>query len=253
MEYKNIYYANDADADHTLDVFLPDDVSDNIPVFIYFHGGGLEAGSKEEIGAQRFIDNNVVFVSVNYRMYPYNRYPDYIWDCALGIRWVMENIEQYAKNPQIYIGGTSAGAYIAMMLCFDRKYLTACGIDFNKITGFVFNSGQPTTHFNVLRERGIDSRRCIVDEAAPLYHIDEYNNQPPMLIFCADNDIVNRYEQTQLLIATLKSMNYPSENIYFELMKGHSHCDYIENDDLFAEKIIAFISKTMKDETNKHF
>lgn len=64
-----------------------------------------------------------------------------------------------------------------------------------------------------------------------------------MLIFCADNDLTNRYEQTMLLIGTLKWMNYPSENICFELIKGHSHCDYIGDDSLFAEKIIGFISK----------
>lgn len=241
MEYKNINYTNSTDIYRSLDIFMPDNPSGKIPVFIYFHGGGLESGSKEEIGAQRFVENNIGFVSVNYRLYPYCRYPDYIWDCALGVKWVMENIEQYANVSEIFIGGTSAGAYIAMMLCFDRKYLTSCGVDFNKISGFVFNAGQPAAHFNVLRERGIDSRKCIVDESAPLYHIDEYNNQPPMLIFCADNDMVNRYEQTQLLIGTLKCMNYPSENISFELMKGHSHCDYINDDDLFAEKIVRFI------------
>lgn len=241
MEYKNIYYTNDADIYRSLDVFVPDNTDCEIPVFIYFHGGGLESGGKEEIGAQSFIENNIAFVSVNYRLYPYCRYPDYIWDCALGVKWVMDNIHQYANVSKIYVGGTSAGAYIAMMLCFDRKYLTACCVEFDKISGFVFNAGQPTTHYNVLRERGIDSRKCIVDEAAPLYHVDEYDNQPPMLIFCADNDMANRYEQTQLLIGTLKSMNYPSENIHFKLMKGHSHCDYIEDDELFAKRIVEFI------------
>ena len=245
MEYKNIYYTNSTDPYRSLDVFVPENTNGNIPVFVYFHGGGLESGSKEEISSQYFTENNIAFVSINYRMYPFCRYPDYIWDCALGVKWVTENIEQYANVSGIFIGGTSAGAYIAMMLCFDRKYLTACDVDFSKITGFVFNSGQPTTHFNILRERGIDSRKCIVDEAAPLYHIDEYNNQPPMLIFCADNDMVNRYEQTRLLIGTLECMNYPRENIQFELMKGHSHCDYIEDNSLFAKKIVSFIVKTI--------
>ncbi len=69
-------------------------------------------------------------------------------------------------------------AYIAMLLCFDRRYFMSYGVDSNKIFGFVFKAGQFTAHFNVLCERGIDSRRCIIDEAAPLYHINEYGEQP---------------------------------------------------------------------------
>lgn len=243
MELKNIYYTDDKSDAQTLDIFLPDDVKEKIPVFIYFHGGGLEAGSKEEIPPQSFIEKGVCVASVNYRMYPHHRYPDFIWDCAASVKWVMDNIGQYADVSGIYIGGSSAGAYLAMMLCFDSRYFATYNINMSKISGFVFNAGQPTTHFNVLRERGIDSRRCIIDEAAPLFHIEEYNNQPPMLIFCADSDMTNRYEQTMLLIGTLKHMNYPEENIQFEYLKGHCHCDYINDDSLFANRIINFIKK----------
>ncbi len=220
---------------------MPDNVKDGIPVFIYFHGGGLEAGGKEEIPPQRFIEKNVGVVSVNYRMYPGYRYPDFLWDCTASVKWVMDNIENYTNVSEIYVGGSSAGAYIAMLLYFDNRYFLTYGIDINRISGFVFNAGQPTAHFNVLRERGIDARRCIIDKAAPLYHIEEYRNQPPMLIFCADNDMANRYEQTMLLIGTLKQMNYPEENICFEYLRGHCHCDYINDDRLFADRIIKFI------------
>ena len=83
---------------------------------------------------------------------------------------------------------------------FDKRYFHTYGIDIRKISAFVFDAGQPTTHFNVLRERGMDSRRCIIDDAAPLYYVEEYNNQPSMLIFC-------------------------SENVHFEYLIGHRHCD----------------------------
>jgi hypothetical protein len=58
---------------------------------------------------------------------------------------------------------------------------------------------------NVLRERGIDSHRVIIDDSAPLYHIEPNKNYPPMLITVSDNDIPNRYEQVMLLI--LVSLN----------------------------------------------
>lgn len=176
-------------------------------------------------------------------MYPNNRYPDFIWVCAAALKWIFDNINKYTEVSKIYVGASSAGAYITMMLCFDKRYFSTYGIDIKNISGFVFDARQTTTHFNVLRERGVDSRKCIIDEAAPIYHIEEYDNQPPMLIFCSDNDMMNRYEQTLLLLGTLKHMNYPDSNVKFIYFKGHNHCDYIDNKEVFAANIIDFIKK----------
>ena len=68
MEYKNIYYTSNTDIYRSLDIFVPENTNDSTPVFIYFHGGGLESGSKEEIPYKCFIENNVCVVSINYRM-----------------------------------------------------------------------------------------------------------------------------------------------------------------------------------------
>lgn len=246
MDFKDIYYTENKVSGQSLNISLPDNAAGKIPIFIYFHGGGLSSGDKEDCPSQHFTEKNIGVVSINYRMYPYNKYPDFIWDCAAAVKWVFDNIGEYTEVSQIYVGGSSAGAYIAMMLCFDKRYFLTYGIDIQKISGFIFDAGQTTTHFNVLRERGIDSRRCIIDDAAPIYHIEEYDNQPPMLIFCSDNDMTNRYEQTLLLIGTLKHMNYPAENIQFEYLKGHSHCDYINDSKIFASNIIEFINRNKK-------
>ena len=243
MEFRDLYYTENKIFNQSLDIFLPDQTTKKIPIFIYLHGGGLESGGKEVILPERFIEKNIGVVSINYRLYPHVRYPDFVWDCAAGVKWVLDHIGEYTEVSEIYMGGSSAGAYIAMLLCFDSRYFLTYGIDIRKISGFVFNAGQTTTHFNVLRERGMDSRRCVVDEAAPLYHIKDYNDQPPILIFCADNDIPNRYEQTLLLMGTLKQMNYPEENIQFKYLEGHCHCDYINDNELFADEIIHFIEK----------
>ena len=43
---ENIYYTNMKLPQQILDVYLPD--CDAFPVFIYFHGGGIESGDKTE-------------------------------------------------------------------------------------------------------------------------------------------------------------------------------------------------------------
>jgi hypothetical protein len=77
----------------------------------------------------------------------------------------------------------------------------------------------------VLRERGIDSRRVIVDESAPLFHIGADEAYPPMLVIVSDNDMKNRYEQTMLVMSTLKHFGL-DENVKLQLMRS-SHCAYV--------------------------
>lgn len=99
------------------------------------------------------------------------------------------------------------------MLCFDRKYLNNVGVRAEEISGYIHDAGQPTSHFNVLRELGKDSRKVIIDETAPLYYIGEEQKYPPMVFFVSDNDIFCRYEQTMLMIKTLESFG-AKENVF---------------------------------------
>ena len=126
---------------------------------------------------------------------------------------------------KIFVGGSSAGGYISMMLCFDNKYLAPHKIKPTDIKGFFHDAGQPTAHYNVLRERGIDSKRIIVDESAPLYYISEREYTNMVFIF-SDNDLKNRYEQTMLLKGALEAFKVPKEKYEFILMRNSTHCSY---------------------------
>lgn len=221
-----------------LDVWLPD--APDGTAFVYFHGGGLEGGSRKDASplAQSLAARGTAVISADYRMYPDAAYPDFILDAADAVRWALAHAAEYGFQ-KLFVGGSSAGGYLSMMLCFDKRYL---GADADKITGYVFDAGQPTTHFNVLRERGLDTRRVIIDEAAPLYHIEAGRNYPPMLVFVAENDISNRYEQTQLLLSTLRDFGYAPDLATCRFMKGWSHCAY-DGEAVFYDEIGAFIQK----------
>lgn len=131
-----------------------------------------------------------------------------------------------------------------MMLYFDKHYLGKHNLSSKDFSGFVLDAGQPTTHYNVLRERGLDTRRVIVDEAAPLYHITDYVGEPPVLIFVAENDIPNRLEQTVLLRSTMKDFGYPEDHITYCFMPGYKHCSYIGSEE-YADTILAFFNTVL--------
>ena len=117
---------------------------------------------------------------------------------------------------------------MSQLLCFNKEYLAIHNINVMDIAGFVHDAGQPTAHFNVLTKSGIDGKRVIVDETAPLYYVGVDKEYPPMLIIVSDNDMFNRYEQTQLLITTLKHFGH-GDKITYKLMHGN-HCAYVEAD-----------------------
>ncbi len=231
-----------------LDVYLPE--GDVFPVFVYFHGGGIVEGDKAD--AQSFFtymtDRGIAVVSANYRMYPDAKYPDFIEDAAQAVAWAFQNMGSYGKVTGIFVGGSSAGGYLSQMLCFDDTYLAKHNLRPADIAGFVHDAGQPTCHFNVLRERGIDYRRVIVDEAAPLYHIQADKAYPPMLILVAEQDMKNRYEQTVLLVSTLAHFGY-TEKVEMKRLPG-KHCQYEcapgENDkSVLGREVSGFIFHTL--------
>lgn len=240
----NIAYSRYKDC--VLDLYLPE--QESFDVVVFFHGGGLESGGKEDnIDAySELTDNGIAVASANYRMYPNAKYPDFIEDAAEAVNWVMEHIESYGRYGNLYIGGSSAGAYLSMMLCLDKRYLAKHSIDSNVIKGYIFDSPQPTTHFNLLQERNMDIRRVIVDDSAPIFHICENSKIPPMLILVSDGDIPNRFEQIQLFCSTLKHFGCPEDSIHYKLMKGFGHTgyDHVMNEkgkNILAHLIIEFI------------
>lgn len=238
---KDICYGKDCSGEKCLDIYLPH--SESFKVFVYMHGGGIEEGDKidaKEVG-EYAAEQGIAFVSVNYRMYPQAKYPQFICDAAEAVGWVYENIGEYGNCEGIYIGGSSAGAYISMMLCFDDKYLAPYKIPNEMINGYIHDSGQPTTHFNVLKERGIDPRRVIIDEAAPLFHVGKAAEYPPIFFIVSDNDIKSRYEQTQLMLSTLKHFEYDESKVCYRLMHG-GHCEH-SSTATFGEMICDFIKQ----------
>lgn len=240
---RDIAYMDTMSARALLDLYLPEQrVFD---LLIYFHGGGLESGDKSEPmeSLDALVEAGIAVVRANYRLYPKARYPEFIEDAAAAAAWVKTHIAEYGICRSIYVGGSSAGAYLAMMLCFDKQYLSAYGIHPADFAGFIFDAGQPTVHFNVLAEHSLDARRVVVDEAAPLYHVGAPEGRPPVLITVAENDMPGRLEQVQLLRTTLLQFGWSPERALYRFLAGHTHCDYI-TEPIFTEIILQFIADT---------
>ena len=248
---ENISYGQHPEQE--LDVFLPD--CSEFPVFVFLHGGGLEKVTRKKF--QFYSDlaqKGVAVVSGEYRKYPDAKYPDFINDGAAVVAWAKEHMNQYGKVTALYVGGSSAGAYITQMLCFNEKYLENAGLSNSDIAGYYHDAGQPTVHFKVLCERGMDKRSVVIDESAPLYHLKE-KDYPPMEFVISDDDIKGRYEQTMLLLSALEAFGQDMNRITVDFRKDSKHTQYLKTTDengkyIYADMIYNFIRRTEKREQN---
>lgn len=235
-----------------LDLHLPDK-GDSFSVFVYFHGGGFERGDKASEKLMPFYkymtDHGIAVATANYRMYPDAKYPDFIEDGAEAVAWVKAHFGDYARPEKLFVGGSSAGGHLTMILCFDRSRLGAHDISPTDIDGFLHDAGQPTCHFRMLKERGLDPKRILVDDRAPLYYVGLDEEYPVMRFIVSDNDMKNRYEETLLMISALKNFGHTAPQITLKVMNG-KHCAYVQaveenGDSVFGKLCHEFIRENL--------
>ncbi len=234
---KNIAYGHGHER-QLLDVYFSD--GETRAILVYFHGGGLEAGTKDDaIILSGLTEKGIALIAPGYRLYPNAHCPDFILDAAAAAAWAARFRDSHHPGKKLYLAGSSAGAYLAMMLCFDAKYLAVHGLTPDVFGGFIFDAGQPTVHFNVLREAGLDTQAVVVDERAPMYHVRRDCSYPPMLFLCAQMDIPGRYEQTLMMLSALKQSGY-GDQVSFRHMEGFNHCEYNDKP-VFQEILLQFM------------
>lgn len=131
-------------ARQTLDVYAPHRISAPRPVAVFFYGGSWETGRKQDYGwtARALAARGFVVVLPDYRLYPDVRFPAFLEDGARAVRWAVDHAAAYGGDPsRIVLLGHSAGAYNAVMLGLDSRYLQAAGVDPAKIRAVVGLAG----------------------------------------------------------------------------------------------------------------
>lgn len=253
---KNLIYQENTGTAGLLDLYLPRG-TENAALLILFHGGGLEGGDKEDCGGvlAQLASRGIAAVSPNYRMYPDAAFPQYVEDAAKAVAWSLGHVKEYLSYDRIFVGGISAGAYLSMMLHFQPQFLEEWGVKERDVAGYIFDAGQPTVHYNILRERGEDPKAVRIDEAAPLYYLageKEANPAQRYLVLVSDNDIAGRKEQNELMIRTMETHQYESAQIEYRVMKGYGHTEYVGVTDEtghypYAELLYEFLEQSGAD------
>lgn len=114
-----------------LDIYLPRGGAPRSPVVFFIYGGSWSSGAKSTYGfaGEAFASRGYVTVLADYRLVPEVRFPAFIDDGARALAYVRTHVARYGGDPgRLFLAGHSAGAYNAMMLALDPRYLARAGV-----------------------------------------------------------------------------------------------------------------------------
>ena len=240
-----------------LDLYLPVGKT-GVPVVVYYYGGALQQGDKneEQATAQRFAVAGFATAVVNYRLSPGVSHPAHMQDAAASFAWVKKHIAEYGgKADEIFVVGHSAGGYLAALLALDERYLAAHHLTPRDIRGVV-----PISAFYWVEREGVapdrpksvwgTDRQTWID-ASPAHHLRA--GLPPMLIVYADGDEPWRRQQNVQMTAAMKAAG--NSRVDLVQIPNRTHMSIWEkigqDGDPTAERVIAFIRTTVAQTTRR--
>lgn len=127
-----------------LDLYAPRSASGPLPVVVFIYGGSWRSGAKDSYNFMGAALASQGFLTAipDYRLVPGVRFPAFLEDCASAVRWVQDNAASHGGDAsRIVLVGHSAGAYNAIMLALDGRYLAGAGVDAAKVRGAVGLAG----------------------------------------------------------------------------------------------------------------
>lgn len=216
-----------ADPRLKLDVWSPEKrpaAGARLPVVVFFYGGGWVAGSRQDYGfaGSAFASKGFVTVVPDYRLVPGVRFPTFVEDGALAVRWARDHVAQYGGDPRrITLAGHSAGAYNAAMLALDRHFLADAGVDPRTVRAAALLAG-PYDFLPFTEQRGRDALGAWPrpEETQPIHFARA--DAPPLLLAAGTADTIVNPRNSEAMAARLRQLG---ATVQLRLYPGKSHVD----------------------------
>ena len=203
-----------------LDIFTPKkNVTNNLPVMFWIHGGGNTSGLKDLYDFSKMVSkHNVIVVRINYRLGPFGWFTHPAiqdlqegddktsnfgtLDIIMALKWVNKNISYFGGDPSnITIFGESAGGHNVLSLLASKKAkdlfhkaISMSGYTTSISTADAFNPEKesPTSEYASVK---------VVDKLSKKFDIASYSGKDlkhktrEMLLTISSEDIFNIYSK----------------------------------------------------------
>ena len=213
---------------HRLDLYQPQPGTRAIrscssPLVVFFYGGSWSSGERADFRfvGEALASQGIVTLIADYRLSPAYRYPVFLHDSALAVRWAYDHAGQYGGDPaRLFVMGHSAGAYNAAMLALDARWLAPLGMRPAQLAGWIGLAG-PYDFLPI-----IDSQtRVAFDwpntpaDSQPLVHAT--SQSPPALLLAPVHDrVVDPRRSTESMALKLRESGVRVES---QLLGGVGH------------------------------
>ena len=197
------------------------------PVIIFVHGGSWRWGQKDyhrSIGKQ-LARNGILFITIDYRLYPEVKFPSFPEDVALSVKWARENVKKFGgdKN-KIFLMGHSAGGHSVSLVGLDSQYLKKWGGGLDWIKGIIPMACpfqfDPTKEFLY---RNLFPAEIAAEQMMPM-GIEPEAAIPPFFIMHGFFDPIIRHETASKFA---KKINDAGGDAKMKLYNSHGHASLI--------------------------
>ena len=262
--HSNIPYNNNTSQKQLLDIYLPPNVKENIPLVVFIHGGGWLVNDKyADIGYMKntvaeIINSGFALASIDYRFATEATFPAQIQDCNRAVSFLYDNAAKYGLDTNsIAIIGFSAGGHLAALQGLSnnnniddffmpessRKFTFKAVVDFYgpaELTSLKSSEDLSSPEAILIGATPI-IRPDLAKTASPVTYVDK--NDPPFLIIHGEKDDLVPNRQSKLLSAWLSVTGVENELI---IVPDAPHFGDMFDVDAIKTKVIDFLKKHLK-------
>lgn len=260
----NLNYNNDTLEKHLLDIYLPPNAPDKVPLVIFVHGGGWLSNDKyADMGymkntVSQLVQNGYAIASIDYRFSTQAVFPAQIQDCNQAMSFLVDNAKKYGFDTErIAVMGFSAGGHLAAMMGLskndnvdeffmpnsNRSFNFKAVVDFYGPAELILFPGanDAKSPEGLLLGAAPLQRPDLAEKASPVSYVDK--NDPPFLIIHGEKDDLVSPNHSQLLSAWLSVNSVKNEVI---IVEDAPHFGPMFDVDDIRVKVIDFLSTHLK-------
>ncbi|MET0180003.1 MAG: alpha/beta hydrolase [Novosphingobium sp.] len=221
------------------------------PLVVFFHGGGWHAGHPHDYQfvARTLADKGYATALVGYRLNRAGRYPAMLEDSAAGIGWLARHAGKHRIDAsRMVLTGHSAGAYNAVMLALDRRWLEREGLPDGIVAGAVGLAG-PYDFFPFKRASSRNAMGHWPRPAETQPVTFARRDSPPLLLVAGTDDTLVRPRNARALAKAMRAAGGPVTLVWLD---GAGHDRLVitlarpfDLDERVTEALFAFLARVL--------
>ena len=193
------------------------------PLVVFFYGGTWSSGERAsyKFVGEALASRGALVVVPDYGLSPTFRYPVFVRDSALAVKWALDNAARLGADPKrVFVMGHSSGGYNTAMVALDPRWLAEAGGSPKQLAGWIGLAG-PYDFLPIVNPQAQVAFNWpdTPPDSQPMAHASAAS--PRALLMAVSGDkLVNPVRNTQQMASKLRSAGVEVQTREFDNL-GH--------------------------------